>query len=287
MNLLQVASMTEDQAREYFETLRWPNGLVCPHCGSENCTRLNGKKHRAGTIQCNACREQFTVKVKSVLESSKKGFSAKQLQRELGLGSYRTAWFMLHRVRHAMDHGMEAPMTGVVEMDETYVGARRPRQGSEKTGRGTKKLPVVALVQRDGTAAHARPVADVTAASLRRAALNVASGDATLMTDSFASYNGMGLYFSGGHHTINHSSGRYVRHKKDAPPIHTQTVECFFSLVKRGHFGVYHLWSEQHLERYCNEFAFRWKHRHTTDEARREAALRQIGGKRLKYEMPA
>jgi transposase-like protein len=300
MNLLQVASMTEDQAREYLESLRWPNGPVCPHCGSQDCTRMNGKKHRAGTIQCNACREQFTVKVKSVLESSKiglvkwvlafhllcsskKGFSAKQLQRELGLGSYRTAWFMMHRVRHAMDHGMEAPMTGIVEMDETYVGARRPRKGSEKSGRGTKKLPVVALVQRDGTAAHARPVADVTAASLRRAALNVASGDATLMTDSFSSYNGMGLYFNGGHHTINHSEGRYVRRKKDAPLVHTQTVECFFSLVKRGHFGVYHLWSEQHLARYCSEFSFRWQHRDTTDELRREAALKQIGGKRLKY----
>jgi transposase-like protein len=122
MNLLQVASMTEDQARDYLESLRWPNGPVCPHCESQECTRMQGRGHRPGTIQCNSCRQQFTVMVKSVLESSKikltkwvlafhllcsskKGFSAKQLQRELGLGSYRTAWFMMHRVRHALDTG--------------------------------------------------------------------------------------------------------------------------------------------------------------------------------------
>src|SRR5690348_1022877 len=180
MNLQQVARMTEDEARDYLESLRWPNGPQCVHCGSAKCTRLHGKKHRAGTLQCNECRQQFTVKVKSVLEaskvslvkwcmafhllcSSKKGFSALQLQRELGLGSYRTAWFMMHRVRHALEHGIGEPMTGVVEMDETFVGARRPKLGKSNIGRGTSKIPVVALVQRDGDGVHATPVESVNA----------------------------------------------------------------------------------------------------------------------------
>src|SRR5262249_18734035 len=160
--------------------LRWPNGPKCPHCGSDKCTRLQGKKHRAGTIQCNECRQQFTVKVKSVLESSKvnlvkwcmafhllcsskKGFSALQLQRELGLGSYRTAWFMMHRVRHAITEGLDTLMTGIVEMDETWVGSRRPKAGTSKQGRGTNKIPVVALVQRGGEGVYAKPLQTVSA----------------------------------------------------------------------------------------------------------------------------
>src|ERR1043165_4360543 len=120
MNIIELGSMSDEQAREYLENVRWPNGPVCPHCNSADCTRLQGEKHRPGTIQCNHCRQQFTVTVGSVMESShvplvkwamafhlicssKKGFSAKQLQRELELGSYRTAWFMLHRIRHAMN----------------------------------------------------------------------------------------------------------------------------------------------------------------------------------------
>jgi transposase-like protein len=298
MNLIQVASMTEDQARDYLESLRWPNGPVCPHCESQECTRLNGKKHRAGTIQCNSCREQFTVTVKSVLESSKiklvkwvlafhllcsskKGFSAKQLQRELSLGSYRTAWFMLHRVRHALESGFDAPLTGTVEMDETYVGARRPRVSNGIRGRGTAKTPVVALVQRDGDV-RARPIENVTSETLRAEAKQHVDPAAILVTDQYASYTAVGREFSR-HEVIKHSDKRYVVLAEDGFVVHTNTAECFFSLVKRGHFGVYHLWSKQHLPRYCHEFAFRWRHRKATDAQRREAALRQIGGKRLKY----
>lgn len=299
MNLQQVARMTEDQARDYLESLRWPNGPKCPHCDSDKCTRLQGKKHRAGTIQCNECRQQFTVKVKSVLESSKvslvnwvlafhllcsskKGFSALQLQRELGLGSYRTAWFMMHRVRHALEHGIDAPMTGVVEMDETWVGARRPRVGTSRPGRGTKKIPVVALVQRDGNAIHAKPIDNVDASCLGQEARKHISPEAILVTDELHSYKPVGKYFVS-HEAINHSAKTYVRHLESGFAVHTQTVDCFFSLVKRSHMGVYHVWSRQHLGRYIHEIAFRWRHRHTTDENRREVALRQIGGKRLKY----
>jgi transposase-like protein len=298
MNLLQVASMTEDQARDYLESLRWPNGPVCPHCESQDCTRLNGKKHRAGLIQCNTCREQFTVKVKSVLEaskiklvkwvlafhllcSSKKGFSAKQLQRELSLGSYRTAWFMLHRVRHAMECGFDAPMTGTVEMDETYVGARRPRVSTGVTGRGTQKTPVVALVQRGG-GVHARPIENVTSETLRAEATQYIDPSAILVTDQYASYGKVGREFSQ-HKVIKHSDKQYVKREDDGFVTHTNTAECFFSLLKKGHMGIYHSWSKTHLARYCHEFSFRWKHRKVTDADRREAALRGIGGKRLKY----
>ena len=169
MTLLEIARMTEEQAREYLEGLRWPDGPVCPHCQSTDVTRMNGEAHRPGCIQCNnsECRQQFTVTVKSVMESSKvslvkwvlafhlicsskKGFSALQLQRELGLGSYRTAWFMMHRIRHALAEGelTEPTMQGAVEADESYFGGK-PRHSNKhkdapaKRGRGTKKTPVV------------------------------------------------------------------------------------------------------------------------------------------------
>jgi transposase-like protein len=299
MNLQQLARMTEDEAREYFESLRWPNGPICPHCQSQKCTRMQGKKHRAGTIQCNDCRQQFTVKVKSVLESSKvnlvkwvlafhllcsskKGFSALQLQRELGLGSYRTAWFMLHRVRHALEHGISEPMTGTIEMDETYIGPRRPKLGTSRRGRGTSKMPVVALVQRDGTGIHARPLEPINAVTLAVEARKHITPESIFVTDDFCSYKPVGRDFVS-HETVNHSHKEYVRTREDGMKVHTQSVDCFFSLVKRAHFGVYHSWSKQHLGRYIHEIAFRWRFRKTNDENRREAAIRQIGGKRLKY----
>jgi transposase-like protein len=303
MNLIEIARMTEDEARDYFESMRWPNGPVCPHCQSQQCTRLQGKASRPGTIQCNNCREQFTVTVKSVLESSKvslvkwvmafhllctskKGFSALQLQRELGLGSYRTAWFMMHRVRHAMTEGIETPMTGVVEMDETYVGARRPRVGTSKQGRGTNKIPVVALVQRGGDDIRTQPVETVSSVTLGREARKHISPEAILVTDENSCYDRVGKEFAE-HHTINHSQKIYARRDERGFPIHTQTVDCFFSLVKRSHMGIYHVWNKHHLGRYITEIAFRWRHRKTTDEARRETALSQIGGKRLKYKTSA
>jgi len=203
MNILEVASMTEDEARAYLEGLRWPDGPVCPHCGSDDCTRMNGKAHRKGCIQCNnsECRQQFTVKVGSVLESSKvslkkwvlafhllcsskKGFSALQLQRELALGSYRTAWFMLHRIRHAMaTESLEKPLEGVVEIDETYVGGKPRIKGKNKRGLGTKKQPVVVLVQRDGQSISG-PVSRVGARELKGAARQFVGRDATLPLSS-------------------------------------------------------------------------------------------------------
>jgi len=172
LTLNQVSALTEDEARETIERILWPNGPVCAHCGAtENVTRLQGEAHRAGVFQCNNCREQFTVTVGTIFEdshiplrkwlmafallcSAKKGIAALQLQRELEFGSYRTAWHMAMRIRHAMSkEPLAGLLKGTIEVDETYVGGKpRPEAGPPRTkrGRGTKKTPVVALVERDG-----------------------------------------------------------------------------------------------------------------------------------------
>jgi transposase-like protein len=302
MTLLEVASMNETQAREYLESLRWPEGPQCPHCGSKNCTRMNGRAHRAGCIQCNEneCRKQFTVRVGSILESSKvsyakwvlafhllcsskKGFSALQLQRELGLGSYKSAWFMLHRIRHAMTTGsFDKPLEGVVEADETYVGARRPRVNAEGVvGRATKKQPVVALVERGGNV-RTRVVKRCDTGTLHTEIVRHVAREATLCTDQWPGYSGVDYYVRE-HETIKHNEKRYARRREDGLSVHVNTAESFFALVKRGYVGIYHYMSKKHLHRYCAEFGFRWNHRKVSDKARRESAIRQIGGKRLKY----
>jgi transposase-like protein len=297
----QVPELTEDQARAHLEKLRWPNGPGCVHCGSVNVTRLNGKAARPGVLQCNDCREQFTVTVGTVLEdshiplakwvkgfhlmcSSKKGISALQLQRNLGLGSYRTAWHMAHRIRYAMKCETAPVLTGKVEVDETYVGGK-PRKYSGmklKHGRGTTKAPVVALVSRDGQS-RVHAVNSVDGRTLRSVIRNnVDRKNATLLTDEFVAYRKAGTHFAGGHHTVCHSWGEYAR-----GDIHTNTVESWFALLKRGVVGTFHAVSESHLQRYCDEFAFRWNGRTLTDSERRDAAIVQMEGKRLMYRKPS
>ncbi len=170
-----LPNLTENEAREHLESLLWPTGSVCPHCGGKDVYRLAGKGVRPGLLHCRKCREQFTVTVGTIFEdshlplatwvrafhlmaTSKKGISALQLQRNLGLGSYRTAWHLAHRIRLAMKcEPFAQALQGDVEVDETYVGGKpRPGTGYHKRGRGTKKTPVVALVQRDGNA-HCNP----------------------------------------------------------------------------------------------------------------------------------
>jgi transposase-like protein len=211
--------------------------------------------------------------------SSKKGISALQLQRELGLGSYRSAWHMAHRIRHAMKDNPSGPsLEGVVEVDETYVGGK-PRKGTgpHKRGRGTKKAPVVVLVERDGSA-RAMPVESVDAKNLKEAIRENVRPESTIHTDELASYAGIGAEFEGGHETVNHSAGEYERNG-----VHTNTAESYFALLKRGVYGVFHHVSKKHLHRYCDEFSFRWDHRKTTDGERTKAALLKVEGKRLMY----
>src|SRR5216684_1348453 len=312
MNLSEISASTEDQARAYLEKLRWPNGPVCPHCGGKESVRLQGKSTRPGLLKCKAkeCRKQFTVTIGSIFEdthiscrqwliafhlmvSSKKGVSALQLQRNLGLGSYRTAWHLAHRIREAMKQEPLAGMLqGIVEADETYVGGRprpsgkpieKPKLGPKDRpwtaparasyGRGTKKAAVMVLVERNG-GARCVPVKRVTSKELgQQIEVNVAK-DALLITDDFVSYGKIGRKHEGGHEVIRHTDKEYARVREDGLVIHTNTAESFFALLKRGHYGVFHQLSKKHLHRYCNEFGFRWDHRHVTDGERMTAAIR-------------
>jgi transposase-like protein len=222
----------------------------------------------------------------SILTSAKKGISALQLQRQLGIRSYRSAWHLCHRIRHAM--GKE-PMSGLllgaggqdVAVDESYVGGK-PRKftGRHLAGRGTKKTPVVALVERGGRA-RAHVVADVTAPTLKQAIRENVDRSARIMTDELRSYHGIGKEFAGGHVTVNHSAGEYAR-----GDVTTNEAEAFFALLKRGLVGSFHHVSKHHLQKYVDEFSFRWDLRKASDGERADAAIRAVEGKRLMLKEP-
>jgi len=305
MAAIDVGRLTENEARTILEGIRWPKGPACPHCGSMNITRIQAKsdKVRDGVIQCNDCRGQFTVTVGTIMHRShitlrqwvqafysmcshKKGVSALQLQRNLGLHSYKSAWHLAHRIRLAMAGGpLSGKLKGVVECDETYVGARRPRKSQKelmngkdyRIGRRTKKIPVMVLVERDGEAIS-KPVRRVNAATLKSAIKKMVDHESTIMTDDFSSYSGIGKDFTGGHKTINNSLGQYVN-----GDITTNTAESYFALLKRGVEGTFHHVSKRHLKRYCKEFEFRWNHRKVNDGTRAEHAILGAEGKRLTY----
>lgn len=298
----QVPNFSEDEARAYFENLRWPNGPGCVHCGSTNVYRVGGTSGRPGLIECRDCREQFTVTVGTVMEdthlplsvwakafhlicSSKKGMSALQLQRNLGLGSYRTAWFLAHRIREAMRCEPVAGMLkGEVQVDETYIGGK-PRKGHgqprPKRGRGTKKEAVMVLVETNGNA-RSQPIERLDAATLKSAMKECIDPAAAIVTDELPAYRKATDEFAGGHYTVNHGRDEYVR--EDGR--HTNTAESFFALLKRGHYGVFHQLSKKHLHRYCDEFTFRWNGRTLLDTERRDEAVKGAEGKRLFYKQP-
>lgn len=315
MNLFDPRYQDEDTAREHLESLHWPDGPVCPHCGSVKCTRLppqKGRKTKAhpegfirkGVVQCNDCRQQFTVTVGTVFESSKvplhkwlyvnhvlcsskKGTSAHQIARNIGV-SYKTAWFMMHRIREAMKDTHTGPMGGygeTVEADETYVGGKiRNRNAKQQKRFGEKRLdpfrdkePVVALVERGGRV-RSFHVAKVTGETLRSIIVTNVDRGSWLMTDEHKGYQAVGTEFVG-HGVVAHSKGEYGR----KGVFHTNTIEGFFSLLKRGIIGTYHHVSEAHLHRYCSEFDFRYNTRKLNDFERAEEALLGSIGKRLTY----
>ena len=299
MAAIDVGRLTEDEARKILEDLRWPDGIKCPHCKSDNVTRIEAKsdKIRDGLIQCNKCRGQFTVTVGTVMHRShitlrqwvqafysicthKKGISALQLQRNLGLASYRSAWHLAHRIRLAMKiDPLASKLKGVVEIEETYIGGK-PRKGSNKKhkrGRGTEKFPVVALVERKGKVVS-KPIEKVNAKTLKTAIKNVVNKNSMIITDEWPAYRGLGKDFVGGHAMINHGMGEYVR-----GAISTNTAESYFALLKRGVHGSFHHVSKQHLFRYCDEFSFRWNHRKVNDGTSTEFAIKGAEGKRLVY----
>ena len=287
----------EDAAREHLESIRWPNGPVCPHCGGvERNSALNGKAHRTGLYFCGDCRTQFTVTVGTVFEdskvplhkwlyanhlicASKKGISSKQLERVLGV-SYKTAWFMSHRLRKAMETGFAGPLGskgGAVEIDETYWG----NTGKQASGaRGfAHKMKIVSLVERDGQK-RSFHVANVTAKTVTPILRAQVAKKARLMTDETKVYDQAGKEFAS-HEKVNHSAGEYSR-----GDVTTNTVESSFAILKRGLYGTFHSVSEKHLQRYTTEFDFKWNHREKlgfSDADRANAALKGISGKRLTY----
>jgi transposase-like protein len=292
----EVPELTEKEARSHMEALLWPNGPVCPHCHGRNVYRMKGATIRAGLLRCRECKKPFTVTVGTIFEdshlplakwikafhmmcSSKKGISALQLQRNLGLGSYKTAWHMAHRIRLAMRCEPVAGMLkGNVEVDEAYIGGK-PRKGTgpHKRGRGTNKAPVLVLVERGGRA-HNRPVDRVDGANLKSVIKEMVDESAAISTDEFPAYSGIGRHFAGGHEIVAHQKGEFVRGNAS-----TNTAESYFAILKRGIMGTFHRVSKRHLHSYCDEFAFRWNVRETSDSERREIALGQSTGKRLAF----
>jgi transposase-like protein len=289
----------DNKAREYLEHLRWPDGPICPHCGviGEHY-QLEGKAHRPGLWKCKDCREQFSVTVGTVFESSKiplskwltaayllcsskKGISSHQMSRTLGV-TYKTAWFMTHRIRLAMSNlngGLMGSGGGTVEVDETYIG----RKPGRSTRRGhAHKETVFALVDRKGRAKSVHitgPVFD----GIKKALTENVSPDATLMTDDARLYRKIAKAFAD-HQAVNHSKGEYVRGN-----AHTNTIEGFFSLFKRGMNGTYQHCSSDQLHRYLAEFDFRYNNRSALgiEDAERAAnALKGISGERLTCRRP-
>lgn len=289
----------DDAARAHLEALLWPDGPVCPRCGvmGARITKLQGTSTRPGVYKCKDCRKPFSVTVGTVMErshiplskwvlaaqlmsSSKKGMSALQLQRMLGT-NYETAWFLFHRLREAATDTNPGPIGGankVVEADETYIGGKAKNKAF---GPPPKKAAVFALVERDGEV-RSRHVADVTAKTLRDAIVTQADRKSYLMTDEAPQYGRIGREFSG-HGTVNHSADEYV---KTGGFHHTNTVEGYFAIVKRGIYGNFHSVSEAHLSRYLAEFDFRYNRRDMTDAERAADLLRGAKGKRLMYRQP-
>ena len=305
-----VLNLTEEQAREHVEKLLWPDGQpICRQCGSVNAYRMKGKSCRPGLCRCRDCKKQFTVTVGTIFEdshlplstwvkaihlmcSSKKGISALQLMRNLGLGSYRTAWFMAHRIRWAMKcEPMAGMLKGQVQADETYVGGKfRVGSGEDRKSQYENKTPVVVMVEsREGGQAVAYPLPQVNAKSLRSALVGVVDAAAHIVTDEHSSYPLASATFAS-HQTVNHSIKEYSRKVVDndwnVQTITTNTAESFFSLLKRGVYGTFHHVSKKHLHRYTDEFSFRWNGRTISDSARRDLAVKMVEGKRLMYRVP-
>ena len=296
---------TEEAAREHLEAIRWPNGAVCPHCGgTERNSKLAGQSHRPGLYFCGDCRTQFTVTVGTLFErskvplhkwllanhlicSSKKGISAHQIHRTLDV-TYKTAWFMCNRIREAMVDTPSGPLGSggkTVEADETYWGTTprsKKAQAIRKAGgkvSGGDKQKIVSLVERDGQV-RSFHVASVNGKTLKAVLLGNISKDAHLMTDDAHIYRRIAKNFAS-HQSVNHSKGEYARGN-----VHSNTVEGYFSLLKRGLIGTFHHVGEQHLQRYVEEFDFKYNTRTKqgfTDAQRADKALKGISGKRLTY----
>ena len=309
MNIYDPRYQNEDAAREHLEALMWPHGPVCPHCGSLNARRLppqKGRKTKAhpegvvrkGVCQCNDCRQQFTVTVGTVFESSKvplhkwllanhllvsskKGISAHQLHRMLGV-TYKTAWFMAHRIREAMVDTDNSPMGGpggTVEVDETYLGRDKTKPKSRTPIQHMNRI--VSLVDRvSGRSTCVVFTESFGPANVSKLLFTRIDRASRLVTDEAGAYIAPGRHFAA-HETVNHRTKEYAR-----GDVTTNTVEGFFGICKRGMRGIYQHCGQNHLHRYLAEFDFRYSNRSglgVDDAERADLALKGSAGKRLTY----
>jgi len=295
----------EDAARAHIEGLRWPNGTECPHCGVvRNSTLLNGETTRSGLYKCNACRKPYTVTMGTIYEkshiplhkwllatrlmcSSKKGISASQLQRDLGIGSYRTAWFMAHRIREAMQSDDITPMGingGKVEADETFIGIDQDAPKNRMAIRNMNKI--VTLLDRETGQTRSVVIKNINMHTITEILQQNVSKSANLVTDEAHYYKTPCKIFAS-HNSVNHSQKEYVN--KADTSITTNQIEGFFGIFKRGMRGIYQHCKSHHLQRYLNEFDFRYSNRKAMgiDDAARAALVVKGGiGKRLLYRRP-
>lgn len=287
-------------AVEFFERKIWNGTPRCPHCKSTKVYQMmdakTGQRNKRFLWRCHKCHEQFTIRIGTVLEesriplrhwayafwravTSKKGVSALEIKRHCQIG-YPAALFLMHRIRFAMtpENGASPKLSGIVECDETYVGGK-PRRftGFHKPGRGTSKTPVFGMVERGGNIQR-RVVANVSGKTLKGAIRECVDQSATIMTDEWPAYRGIGKEFNGGHAVINHGMRQYVN-----GDISTNTAESSFAILKRGITGIYHAVSKKHLHRYVGEFDFRWNTRKMNDGERIVSAVQGAQGKRLDF----
>jgi transposase-like protein len=302
LQALPLACSNERAAVEFMEFQRWGDSPCCPRCGGLNVYQMQdskmGGRQKNYRWFCRDCKQaelppQYTVRTGTVFEdsrielrhwcfgfwrasTSKKGVSALEIHRQTGL-SYKSSLFMLHRIRFAMAPVDSNPLTGIVEVDETYIGGK-PRNPGEERAKWSSKVPVMAMIERGG---RVRPkvIADVTAKTLQFAIRENVDRRARIMTDEHPSYSGIGHFYKAGHETVNHSNREYAR-----GDVSTNTVEGSFSVLKRGLNGIYHSVSKEHLHRYLAEYEFRHNNRFLEDGPRTAAAIKASEGKRLKYQ---
>jgi transposase-like protein len=308
----------ETAARRYMEAKRWPDGPVCPHCGEvNNAYRLVPQESekdthvRNGVWKCGGCREQFSITVGTVFEdshvplykwlfaihmlcSSKKGMSAHQLFRMMGTfygkrGSYKTAWFMFHRLRFAMtQHPFVDKLKGIVEIDETWVGPKERGTGLRGAGnKQSKKRPVVALMERTDKGSRVRsfPVERVTLENIKPIMKEHVEVGTCIQTDEAAIYHWMGPDYPQ-HDIVTHAKKEYSRHEEDGRHVTTNTVEGYFGLFKRGLYGTYHHIGRGYMQQYLNEFDFRYNNRKLSDLERVDLTIKATEAKRLTMRAP-
>ena len=299
---LPAACADERAAVEFLEAKRWGDSPCCVHCGSVGVYKMSdaksGERNRRYLWRCRDCQRQYTVRVGTIYEesliplhkwcralweaaSAKNGVSALEMSRKLQI-TYKSALFMMHRIRHAMGQDPSTPpkLTGTVECDETYIGGKPRYRGNNKRGRGTNKQPVAAVLQRGGTV-RTRVIPVVNAENIKAMVRENVDPSARIMTDQETSYRGLGAEFAGGHHSVNHGKREYSR-----GDVTTNGVEGFFARVKRGMKGVYHNVSKEHLHRYMSHFEFSHNTRAMNDGERTVHLIQLSDGKRLRYSEP-